>query len=361
VRLRAGDWVEIRSKEEILRTLDNKGRTENLPFMPQMFQYCGQRFRVYKRAHKTCDWVYRTKGRRLPNAVHLELRCDGEAYGGCQSACLIYWKEAWLRLVDDSNPSPLSHATSQPARVQPITFRRLNLSTNSTSTAEADVWAGTRAEDQQDNDAPRYICQATQVFEFTTPLPWWDFRQYLEDYISGNITFGRLIKGFIFATYTMPLRSGIGLGPPMRWIYDTFQSLWGGIPHPHRAGTVPNGQPTPEANLNLQPGEIVRVRPLKEILTTLNRNSLNRGLGFDSEMVPYCGGIYRVRTRVTKFVDEKTGKFTTMKKAAIMLDGVVCEARYSDCRMFCPRSIYPWWHEIWLERVPESSRKLGTA
>ena len=46
----AGDWIEVRSKEEILRTLDVKGCLDGLPFMPQMFQYCGQRFRVYKRA-----------------------------------------------------------------------------------------------------------------------------------------------------------------------------------------------------------------------------------------------------------------------------------------------------------------------
>ena len=36
--LRASDWVEIRSKEEILQTLDKNGRLENLPFTPQMFQ-----------------------------------------------------------------------------------------------------------------------------------------------------------------------------------------------------------------------------------------------------------------------------------------------------------------------------------
>jgi hypothetical protein len=43
----AGDWVEVRSKEEILRTLDVRGRLDDLPFMPQMFQYSGQRFRIY--------------------------------------------------------------------------------------------------------------------------------------------------------------------------------------------------------------------------------------------------------------------------------------------------------------------------
>ena len=42
MRLCAGDWVEVRSKAEILSTLDENGRLEGLPFMPQMFQYCGQ-------------------------------------------------------------------------------------------------------------------------------------------------------------------------------------------------------------------------------------------------------------------------------------------------------------------------------
>jgi hypothetical protein len=64
---RAGDWVEVRSKEEILKTLDKNGRLEELPFMPQMFDYCGQRFRVYKRARKTCDTVSGCYvGRNLP-------------------------------------------------------------------------------------------------------------------------------------------------------------------------------------------------------------------------------------------------------------------------------------------------------
>jgi hypothetical protein len=44
MKLRAGDWVEVRSREEILRSLDENGRLEGLPFMPQMFQYRGQRF-----------------------------------------------------------------------------------------------------------------------------------------------------------------------------------------------------------------------------------------------------------------------------------------------------------------------------
>ena len=39
----------------------------------------------------------------------------------------------------------------------------------------------------QDDDT-RYMCQATQLPVFTTPLSWWDVRQYVEDYVSGNVS-----------------------------------------------------------------------------------------------------------------------------------------------------------------------------
>src|SRR5436190_20493355 len=101
-KLRSGDWVEVRSKEEILATLDGSGQLEGMPFMPEMFAFCGKRLRVYKRAHKTCDTVFPTRSRLVPGAVHLETRCDGQAHGGCQAGCLLFWKEAWLKRVDES-------------------------------------------------------------------------------------------------------------------------------------------------------------------------------------------------------------------------------------------------------------------
>src|SRR5467141_2733024 len=91
-----GDWIEVRSRQEILATLDKNGCLENLPFMPEMFAYCGRRFRVYKSAHKTCDTVNDYKGRRMRDAVHLDgARCDGQSHGGCEASCLIFWKTAW--------------------------------------------------------------------------------------------------------------------------------------------------------------------------------------------------------------------------------------------------------------------------
>jgi len=335
--------VEVRTKEDILRSLEKNGQLEALPFMPQMFQYCGQRFRIFKRAHKTCDTVNQTGGRRLPHTVHLELRCDGEAYGGCQAGCLIFWKETWLKPVGKTTQLFASNpiGSAQPVRDAMCT--------------EADIWAGTRSTRKHDDGEPRYICQATQLPEFTTPLSWWNIAQYIEDYTSRNITLGRMFRGLIYACYYNLIQSGIGVGRLLRWFYDKFQTLRGGIPFPRRGGKIPDGKRTPTCTLNLQPGEMVRVKSYKEILATLNVHHKNRGLYFDAEHVPYCGGTYRVRTRVNKYIDEKTGKLTTFQNESVILEGVWCQARYSNCRMFCPRSIYPWWREIWLERVTQGA------
>ena len=103
--------------------------------------------------------------------------------------------------------------------------------------------------------------------------------------------------------------------------------------------------------LDLQPGELVRIKPYKEILETLDTRDRNRGLYFDAEEVPYCGGQYRVLRRVTRIINDKTGRMLEMKTPCLILDSVICESRYSECRLFCPRSIYAYWREIWLERV----------
>jgi hypothetical protein len=331
MKLRADEWVEVRSKEEILATLDTNGRMEGLPFMPQMFEYCGQKFKVYKRAHKTCDFVYTGHSRELPGGVHLDLRCDGKAYGGCQHACLIYWKDAWLKRLDDV--TGLSQSKPIPS--------------NRGGCTEADVYAG--AGSLNDKNEPIFTCQGTEVLEFTKPLAWWDIRQYIEDYRSGNVPLKMLFNGFVFGAFTTVMNSGFKVGRPLRWFYDAFGFIWG--PYPRRQGKLLPGEPSPTIDLNLQPGELVRVRPYKEILSTINKDHKNKGLHFDAEMVPYCGKVFRVRAVISTFIDEKKRKLTTLKTRCVALEGVICAGKYSTCRMLCPRSIIPWWREVWLERV----------
>ena len=111
LNLRSGDLVEVRSPGEILQTLDGDGALTRLPFMPEMVDFCGKRFRVSKRVVKTCFYGTRSGMRKFPSedVVLLEgLRCSGEAHDGCQKACSIFWREAWLRKVDELATGPSS-------------------------------------------------------------------------------------------------------------------------------------------------------------------------------------------------------------------------------------------------------------
>src|SRR5579864_2868603 len=159
-----GDWIEVRSKEEILRTLDRRGRLDGMPFMPQMFQYCGQRFKVYKRAHKTCDTIafnWDSPGRSVADGIHLDLRCDGKAYGGCQAACLVFWKEQWLKPVDGAGDDTDSPALAGGTGV--------DASSETGQCTEADVVKAISAPRQNADDEIIYTCQATRLFDYTKP------------------------------------------------------------------------------------------------------------------------------------------------------------------------------------------------
>jgi hypothetical protein len=58
--LRIGEFVEVRSSEEILATVDENGELDGLLFMPEMLAWCGRRPGVHKLALKLCDTIQRT-------------------------------------------------------------------------------------------------------------------------------------------------------------------------------------------------------------------------------------------------------------------------------------------------------------
>jgi hypothetical protein len=351
--LKAGDWVEIRSKEEILETVDKEGRLDGLPFMPQMFDFCGHRFQVVKSAHKTCDTVNQSGGRALPNTVHLDqLRCDGVAFGGCKAACLLFWKEAWLRRVEDGRTvedSATSFRVSSARKEEP------------SGATEADVIAATMV--SNGSDGPTYSCQATELPRATKALKWWDVRQYVMDYRTGNSSLWSILKGALYVLFFAFVVKANGKPKLRRSViaaYDSWQRLIGGSPYARKYGRIPAGQRTPAGDsLGLKAGDRVRVKAHDEILSMLDTNNRNRGLYFDAEMVPYCGKTFEVRNAVDHIIDEKTGKLIPIKGNSVILEGAYCKALYSDRRMGCPRSLYPFWREAWLERVtPSDSRYL---
>lgn len=343
LNLRAGELVEVRSKEEILSTLDPKGRLEALPFMPEMLDFCGKRFQVYKRADKTCDTIDNLGGRRMFRTVHLgDLRCDGSSHGGCQARCLLFWKEAWLKRVDsDSSPST-SNKTGESfdSGSQPVPAKEglVTIETLMQSTLVSSV--------DSSPEGVVYSCQATEHLKASTPLPWWDFRQYLRDMWTGNVSIFEMLRAIVFWIFSKTLK--LGAYRAQITVYNRIQKKRGGCPYPFREGSLTK---TPSEELNLQPGELVQVKSHDEVLATLDRRNRNRGLSFDVEMVSYCGGQYKVIQRVEDIIHEKTGKMIRLPGVCVMLEGVTCRAEYSRNRVFCRRAIHSFWREIWLRRV----------
>jgi hypothetical protein len=336
LNLMPGDVVEVRSAEEILNTLDQSAELDNLPFMPEMLQFCGKQYEVYRRADKTCDTIDNTGGLRMLDSVHLQnLRCDGKQHGGCEAECLLFWKESWLRRVDNATVS------QEPST--PVDADQLHTLTENTSS---------KIVKEDGNSRNRFFCQATELKRATAPLQWWDIRQYWRDIRIGNARVRDLFRAGILAAYRRLVEFGVGYRLLLR-LYDGFQDLIGGIRYPYRSGT--HETKTPSEYLDLKVGEFVRVRSHEDILKTLDRNSKNRGLWFDAEMVPFCGKTFRVSKRVTKIVHEKTGEMIHFTNPCIVLDKVCCRGKYTRKRLFCPRSIPSYWREIWLERVDSSS------
>ena len=321
--LRAGDVVEVRSLEEILASLDDNGEFENLPFMPEMVKYCGQRLTVYKVAHKLCDTVSKSGMHRMKNAVHLTgARCDGSGHGGCQAACLMFWKTAWLKKPDAASGTELLAAPA--------------------SAPTPPLLAAASRRQPDDDGAERYRCQATeQLRAAPEQLPKRAVRQYVDDIRSGNASVAWVVRCFLVAVWD-DLRARIAhvLPKRMAFIGRQFGAVQG------------NAVQTPTGSLDLQPGELVRIKSREEIRRTLNERSLNRGLGFDPEMARFCGREARVARHIDHIIDETSGRMRTMKQPCVVLENVVCEGAYNAN---CPRAITPYWREIWLERVDDAS------
>jgi len=363
--IRAGDWIEVRSQAEILATLDSEGRLDGLPFMPEMLAFCGRRMRVQSVAHKTCDTVWQTGGRRIRNAFHLEgARCDGSAHAGCQAACLLFWKGEWLKPVLDASSSSAETSGTPSASGNGLSTggHASSVAERSACGASIDV-AGLHARTlspESTPEDPRYSCQATRLHDYSELLQWWDVRQYWRDLRYRNVAAGEWAKtlflAMLFHLRRLPVAYRLNV-----WLYEKAHRWLRGRPAPHGVGQIPSGQPTPDERLGLQAGEWVEVRPSEEILRTVNVGRRNRGLSFDPEMAPYCGKRYRVAARITRIIHERTGEMLEFKNPCIVLDGAVCKAQYSHRRLLCPREITPYWREAWLKRVDLNNEALGRA
>ena len=236
-RLSPGDIVEVKAPDEIVQTLDADGTLGHLPFMPEMVEFCGKQFRVSRRVLKTCisGSIATMLSFRTDDVVVLDgLRCSGAAHDGCEKACTIFWREAWLRKVDDPGV---------PATADWTGHQRLQ-SHLKTSTGPK-----------------TYFCQASELLKAARPLSRWERL---------GTCVGE-VRARNCSAFEMAQRIGI-------WLFWRIRRM---VLGEYARGTQ---KTTPVASLNLQPGESVEVKSLGHIRDTLNDKACNRGLRFFPNM-----------------------------------------------------------------------------
>ena len=308
-KLRVGDLVVVRSADEILRTLDDNGALDGLPFMPELVSWCGQAFRVQRQVHKTCVDGHALRVFPSNDVVVLSgPRCDGSGHDGCKHGCRIYWKESWLR------PASEKEQVAADPKLDELRAR-LKIKTDET----------------------HYFCQSTELYkstrEATIKGKFKRLRIAASEILSGDLRAFQAVR--LFATfYWQKLLRFSGCDDRLRG----------------------NQKPTPKQSLNLQPGEIVRVKSQAEIVGTLDYKMSNRGLSLCHEMMRCCGREAGVRARVDRMINEQTGVMREISDTVTLSSMIGCGGLGEECLCYdepgdCPRGELMYWREIWLERV----------
>jgi len=301
-RFSPGDLVEVKAADEILRTLDFDGTLDRLPFMPEMIEYCGREFRVSKRVVKTCSSGSAGSTMRVfrgDDVVLLDgLRCSGGEHDGCQKACTIFWREAWLSKVEEADVQQW---------VEPMDSNRLR--------------AGLKT-----STGPRtYFCQASELLKATNQLSRLGrIGNCFTEVRAGNCN-----------VLQMAMRIGI-------WLFWRIRRRC--------LGEYARGsrKSTPVECLNLQSDEWVEVKSMDSIVETLNESARNRGLYFTPDMRLLCGESNRVQGRIDKIIVDGTGEMRRLQNT-VRLEGSLCGCAHVALGG-CSRGELAYWREIWLQR-----------
>ncbi len=98
--LQPGEWVQVRSIEEIQSTLQN-GKYKGLGFMPEMLDFCGKKYRVFKNVRSiTLESNGEVRKLKSPTVFLEGVYCDGKRHSDCDRSCLLFWREIWLKRVE---------------------------------------------------------------------------------------------------------------------------------------------------------------------------------------------------------------------------------------------------------------------
>jgi hypothetical protein len=95
-----GDWVKVRSLEEIQATLNHWNQVKGCGFMPEMAAYCGTVQRVLKPMTRFVDERNLTVKKASGIVLLDRVMCQGTAgFGHCDRSCFFFWREEWLEKI----------------------------------------------------------------------------------------------------------------------------------------------------------------------------------------------------------------------------------------------------------------------
>jgi hypothetical protein len=99
LNLRPGEWVQVRTKEEIRETLDANGMNRGLRYTLDMLPYCGKSYRVLSRLEKMIHEPTRRLVELKDTVILDDSVCRGchIIKGGCPRENYNFWREIWLR------------------------------------------------------------------------------------------------------------------------------------------------------------------------------------------------------------------------------------------------------------------------
>jgi hypothetical protein len=113
--LRPGERVRVKSRAEILATLDARGFNRGMEFPREMLRFCGRRFTVLARAERIIDG-----DDAVAHSLKHTVILDGTLYNNLAQLGIpredhLFWHECWLERVD----GPVAFAVND----TPLAFR----------------------------------------------------------------------------------------------------------------------------------------------------------------------------------------------------------------------------------------------
>jgi len=102
LNLKAGEWVRVKSKDDIVSTLDRQGKNRGLAFTVEMVQFCGGTYHVLGRLDKMIHEPTRKLVDVNDTVILDQVTCDGchSLRGGCPRENYLFWREIWLQRVN---------------------------------------------------------------------------------------------------------------------------------------------------------------------------------------------------------------------------------------------------------------------